>query len=174
MVKKISKGSLLGRSSSSSKDKTGLYLVSVVAIVAVVALFLMVKGGSSEVSGETVMVADEEGNLIGEAFRNSFGSPSKSTKKDYKLDFNPNLDGSLVSNSGIIQPAILRCSDFNAVNGECYTDAVCAGWWVCSGDLMVPAAAEQCAEDICAKYGSSVCKNDPRCSASYLNEISSE
>jgi len=170
MVKKISKGSLLGRSSSSSKDKTGLYLVSIVAIVAVVALFLMVKGGSSEVSGETVMVADEEGNLVGEAFGNSFSSPSKSIKKDYKLDFNANLN----SNPGIIQPAILRCSDFNAVNGECYTDAVCAGWWVCSGDLMVPAAAEQCAEDICAKYGSSVCKNDPRCSASYLNEISSE
>ncbi len=67
MVKKISKGSLLGRSSSSSKDKTGLYLVSIVGIVAVVALFLMVKGGS-QTSSEEVMVVDEEGNLVGEAF----------------------------------------------------------------------------------------------------------
>lgn len=72
MVKRKSKGSLLGRSSSSSKDKTGLYLVSIVAIVAVVALFLMVKGGA-QTSSEEVMVVDEEGNIIGMAFNNMGG-----------------------------------------------------------------------------------------------------
>ena len=67
MVKRKSKGSLLGRSSSGSKDKTGLYLVSIVAIVAVVSLFLMMKGGSSQAVNEDVVVVDDIGNLVGEA-----------------------------------------------------------------------------------------------------------
>ncbi len=66
MVKRKSKGSLLGRSSSSSKDKTGLYLVSIVTIVAIVALFLMMKG-DSQTSSEEVMVADEGSNFAGQA-----------------------------------------------------------------------------------------------------------
>ena len=106
MVKKKSNGSLLGRSPSSSKDKTGLYLVSIVAIVAVVALFLMVKGGSSEVSGETVLVVDEAGNLIGEAFKNeinndqwdprSFTGSKAEVLKSNKLD--DDEDGEQASN----------------------------------------------------------------------------
>jgi len=79
MVKKISKGSLLGRSSSGSKDKTGLYLVMIVAIVAVVALFLMVKGGA-QTSSEEVMVVDEAGNLVGEAFYGEAGSKLKNVE----------------------------------------------------------------------------------------------
>ena len=66
-------------------NNSGLYLVMIVAIVAVVALFLMVKSGSSEVSGETVMVADEEGNLVGEAFRGYRASSSMpSIQTDYR------------------------------------------------------------------------------------------
>ena len=54
------RGSLLGRSSSSSKDKTGFYLVSIVAVVAVVALFLMFSGNGLSILGD-------DSALVGEA-----------------------------------------------------------------------------------------------------------
>jgi len=86
MVKRKSKGSLLGHSSSGSKDKTGLYLVSIVAIVAIVALFLMVKGGA-QTSSEEVMVVDEEGNVVGQAgwWADGFNKEETSIQeKDYE------------------------------------------------------------------------------------------
>mgnify|MGYP003653222574 CR=1 FL=1 len=76
-------------------NNSGLYLVSVVAIVAVVALFLMVKGGS-QTSSEEVMVVDEEGNLVGEAFMGSFKGLAdiEDVKKvtEVKLGVNKKLD----------------------------------------------------------------------------------
>ena len=52
-------------------EKTGNYLVALVAIVALVGLVLMFTGGSSTVfeEGDSVTVVDEERNLVGEAFR---------------------------------------------------------------------------------------------------------
>ena len=58
--KSNSRGSLLGRSSKSSKDKTGFYLVSIVTIVACVALFLMFSGNGLSILGD-------DSALVGEA-----------------------------------------------------------------------------------------------------------
>ncbi len=132
MVKRKSKGSLLGRSSSSSKDKTGLYLVSIVAIVAVVALFLMVKGGSSEVS-EEVMVVDEEGNLIGEASNVWEGGggfnvhSAKNIKKNDLMFVSKSAFNELVSASAegndcpevcSLQPCGGKCPDYGCCDKE--------------------------------------------------------
>ena len=59
------------------KKNQGLFIVAIVAVVAVVSLFLMVEGGSSQATSDIddkVVVVDEEGNIVGEAFRNDIGS----------------------------------------------------------------------------------------------------
>ena len=129
MVKRKSKGSLLGSSSSGSKDKTGLYLVSIVAIVAVVALFLMVKGGSSEVSGETVMVADEEGNIVGEAFYDKHLSKSRDIENKKIKEYNAWNDKDISRSDndcdcvGILENCLEDCFKAHVVG--CSSDAEC-------------------------------------------------
>ena len=152
MVKKISKGSLLGRSSSSSKDKTGLYLVCIVGFVAVVALFLMVKGGSS--SSEEVMVVDEypvisedSSALTGQAgrVRENYGVNIKSpllSVLNVGFDLNTKEAGALPD-----------CSEAGMVDGDCAGIGAdsCGGCLECSGSLLIPCSSEgSCIEEWCA------------------------
>jgi len=48
-------------------NNSGLFIIAIVAVVAIVSLFLI--SGNSQTSSEEVMVVDGEGNLVGEAFR---------------------------------------------------------------------------------------------------------
>ena len=60
--KSNSRGSLLGRSSKSSQDKTGLYLFLIVGIVVVVGLFLSYSGEEQVANGDSMT---EESSALG-------------------------------------------------------------------------------------------------------------
>lgn len=141
MVKKISKGSLLGRFPSSSKDKTGLYLISIVAIVAIVALFLMMKG-NSQTSSEEVMIIDEEGNFVGMAGYITGIPPitsSNSFIKKIAIDCSNTKDewGDIAFALGLSPTPNMSWEDMQeAAARYCYK-------WINHGDAVV----EECIED---------------------------
>ena len=115
MVKKRrSRGSLLGRSSSGSEDKTGIYLVSIVAVVAAVALFLMNTGGLS--------FGDSDSALAGQAF--STGDT---------CEFSSDCDAGSSCNE-----LIGECVSHNSINdrGVCTNDIQCSSNR-CDDDLYV-------------------------------------
>ena len=66
--KSNSRGSLLGRSSKSSQDKTGLYLFLIIGIVVAVGLFLSYSGEEQVASGGSV-VSEESSALVGQGTR---------------------------------------------------------------------------------------------------------
>ena len=108
-----SKGSLLGRSSkSSSKDKTGFYLVSIVAVVAVVALVLMFNGSKDVsdyfVSEDSVVSGEESTALAGQAIRRV---RPITRERDFRPDFRSGSDSKSEDSD---KDDTIPCSDSDA------------------------------------------------------------
>jgi len=107
------------------KDNSGLFIIAIVAVVAIVFLFLI--SGSSQTSSEEVMVVNEEGNVVGMALMigsSGTGAPIDKTFNNKLVDidvlkkFNNELDtNNLYGGSG--------CGENTELSGTGTYDSVC-------------------------------------------------
>ncbi len=128
--KSKSRGSLLGRSSKSSNDKTGLYLFLIIGIVVAVGLFLSYSGEEQVASGDSM--TEESSALAGQAWGKGknvtviFSSDDSSTtgRNSIRCDTTLMIDPSSVS---ILNYYSYIGFEIHSINFDLKTDgAVCA------------------------------------------------